>query len=416
MRALFVVSSWAGHYYPLVPLAWAMRAAGHEIQVMCTEVDAAHLTRAGLHPVPVLSGIDMLKQGRISNVLAAYTGNWPYQEPPPHPETCEPIDKETFDLEQVWQTIQQSMSDSAERSCEAARDYVAAWRPNLVVHDLLSCEGPLAAHASGVPSVLHLWGPTGTEDTLESIGGFGSNEMFANMTASAVFAATLGEETVATVDQQLGHVLDPCPPQLSPNTKGIRAPIRYVPYNGAGAVPHELLDQNERKRVCVVWGRSATAVFGQTVNKIREAVTAAVDLGAEVLLLASADDAGSVDLPAGVRTLVETPLHLVLPHCDAVVHYVGAGVMMTAAAIGTPQLMLPLCEQAEQRLSSRIADTGSGLSIRNYEADVGSIRDGLARLLGEPSFAESARALAAEIERMPAPSAVVPQLTELAES
>lgn len=414
MRVLFVVSSWSGHYFPLVPLGWALRGAGHDVRVLCTEADVGPITRSGLHPVPALTGIDMHRQGRLSNVLAAYTGNWPYPEPPPHPDTCEPFDRATFDLDAAWQEIQRTMSDSSRRSCAAAEEYARAWRPDLVVHDLLSCEGPLAAHAVGVPSVLHLWGPTGTEDTLESVGGYGADQSFAHLPASEVFARSLGEEAAAIIDKQLGYVLDVCPPQMAPNTKGTRVPVRYVPYNGAGAVPHELLTPTDRKRVCVVWGRSAAATFGQTVNRIREAVAAAVELDAEVFLLASEQDAGTEELPDGVHRLVEMPLNLVLPHCDAVVHYVGAGVLMTATAIGVPQLMLPLCTHAEERLAARVVDHGSGLSIRNYEADVPAIREGLSRLLGEPSFATAARDLAAEVATMPPPSAVVPLLEELA--
>ena len=78
MRVLFAVSAWPGHYFPLVPLGWALRAAGHEVRVLCAESDVDPVTRAGLTPVPVLRGLDLLLGARMINLIGAYQGNWPY--------------------------------------------------------------------------------------------------------------------------------------------------------------------------------------------------------------------------------------------------------------------------------------------------------------------------------------------------
>ena len=72
MRVLFAVSAWPGHYFPLVPLGWALRAAGHEVRVLCAESDVDPVTRAGLTPVPVLRGLDLLLGARMINLIGAY--------------------------------------------------------------------------------------------------------------------------------------------------------------------------------------------------------------------------------------------------------------------------------------------------------------------------------------------------------
>ena len=36
MRVLFVVTPGVGHLFPMVPLAWALRAAGHEVLIATT--------------------------------------------------------------------------------------------------------------------------------------------------------------------------------------------------------------------------------------------------------------------------------------------------------------------------------------------------------------------------------------------
>ena len=35
MRVLLTVSNWAGHYVSMVPLAWALRVAVHDVRVAC---------------------------------------------------------------------------------------------------------------------------------------------------------------------------------------------------------------------------------------------------------------------------------------------------------------------------------------------------------------------------------------------
>ncbi len=58
MRVLFVSYPAIGHVFPTVPLAWALRAAGHEVLVAtgCTGLEAAN---AGLHVADVAPGLDM---------------------------------------------------------------------------------------------------------------------------------------------------------------------------------------------------------------------------------------------------------------------------------------------------------------------------------------------------------------------
>ncbi|HZN74657.1 MAG TPA: glycosyl transferase family 28, partial [Micromonosporaceae bacterium] len=33
MRVLFTTFAWPSHYFPMVPLAWALQAAGHEVRM-----------------------------------------------------------------------------------------------------------------------------------------------------------------------------------------------------------------------------------------------------------------------------------------------------------------------------------------------------------------------------------------------
>lgn len=414
MRVLFTVSSWPSHYFPLVPLAWALRAAGHDVQVLCSPSETDVLTGAGLTPVPVLEGVDMPTYVRMGNMMTAFVEAWPYPDPPPHPDTKELVDVSTYDVQGRWATWCESAGERLRRTVGVAADYMRKWRPDLVVYELLCFEGALAAEEVGVPAVLQLWGPCGLEDAMETIGGDNKGGHFSSATAKSILGQIAGEDLADRVFSRLEYVLDVCPAPVAPSILSTRVPMRYVPYNGPGAVPLELPARSGRPRVCVAWGRSASQQFGVVTNKIPQVIQAATELGAEVLLLAAQNDVEVCGpLPDSVRTLVDVPLHLVLPECDAVVHYTGAGVTMTSMAAGVPQLALPLTHNYAV-LSRRFDRAGCGLSLLNYEADVKSIKDALARLLHEPSFAMAAADLAAQASSMPSPAAIVDTLEQIA--
>ncbi|WP_216216685.1 nucleotide disphospho-sugar-binding domain-containing protein [Amycolatopsis aidingensis] len=414
MRVLFVVSSWPGHYFPMVPLGWALRAAGHEVHVLCTESDVDRLTAAGLTPVPLLDTLDLLLFTRSFNVGSFYLGSWPYPDPPPHPDTGEPLDKDTFDFQQWWDTTSARSRRRLHRSIDAARDYARCWRPHLVVHDLVGYEGPPAAEAAQVPNILHLWGPTGPDDGLDPLGADGRTERLNSATAAWTLGEMVGHDLAERIYARIDHIIDPCPDPIAPVLRGTRLPMRYVPYNGPGAVPLELPGRSGRPRVCVVWGRGGTHNFGQVSNRLPQVVEAATTLGAEVLVLAVREDLEACGpLPDNVHPLVEMPLHLVLPDCDAVVHYGGAGVAMTSVAAGIPQLTLSLASNTAL-FTDRFTAVGCGLTVPSYHADDTAITAGLRRLLGEPSFRTAARELAATAESMPSPAAVACSLAEIA--
>jgi hypothetical protein len=415
MRVLFGASSWQGHYFPMVPLAWAMRAAGHDVRMLCSPSDVDGVSRAGLVPVPVLESVDMMMFTRWFNMANFATGDWPYPEPPPRPDNGEPLDFTTFDATARWAETAEATKAQLHRSIDAARRYARAWRPDLVVHDMVCYEAPLAAEAADVPNVLHLWGPTGPSDALDTLGGDGGSEQFTSATAESTMTELIGAELGGRMFGRARTVIDPCPDPVAPKVAIDRLPIRYIPYNGPGAVPTDLPRRCDRPRVCVVWGRSSTVSFGPASNKLPQIIEATTAVGAEVLLLATGPDVAAIGtLPDSVRPMVEVPLHLVLAECDAVVHSGGGGVTMTSLTCGTPQLSLPIAVNAAV-LSRRFDRYGAALTVPNYEADVDALTGALSRLLAEPSFTASARALAEEAAAMPTPAEVVPRLVEIAE-
>jgi UDP:flavonoid glycosyltransferase YjiC (YdhE family) len=398
-RVLFAVSNWTSHYFPLVPLAWALQARGASVRVLCPAGQAGNVAAAGLVALPRLMARDVLVSSRTGNYQAARAGRWPYPVPPPHPVTGAPLDSlDDFDFE-TWAASQRAeMYQAALASTDAAVKFSRSWRPDVVVHDPQCLEGPLAARAAGVAAYAHLWGPVG-------FGDVGAGLVLTQPDFSGAFARHALERP------QPDGIIDPCPADVSPVAAGPSAADvvlaeRYVPYHGAALRGTGPGDLGSGRWICVVWGHTATATFGRVTLAVPRIAKAADELGLRTLLLAAPDDLAACGaLPASVRTVTGVPLRLALPGCVAAVHYGGAGSVMAALSAGVPQLALP-CGLDQDVIARRVADAGAGMLIPNHLASTAAIGAALDRLLGNAGHAAAAARQSAQMGARPTPAAV----------
>ncbi|MEU2287250.1 nucleotide disphospho-sugar-binding domain-containing protein [Streptomyces sp. NPDC013178] len=399
MRVLFTAANWKGIYFCMVPLGWALQAAGHEVRVACAEGQAQTIARAGLTPVPVLEGFELMQVERMARYAAAVRSPGEFAAVPPvHPVTGRPVtDYAEFDVEAQQEEFKRAYDETMGRNCDAAVEFARAWRPQLVVHDLMTPEGVLAAEVTGVPSVFH------------SPGMFGSTE------------AGLHDPTGAFPRhgvhgwsrKKIGYAIDPSPDMMAPDMgSALRMPLRYVPYNGPGSMEPWMLQRPARPRVCLLWGNSASGIFGTGVPALRWAIDAVVAAGAELVLTAGAEQVAALgELPDGVRVLRDKPLHLLLPHCDAIIHQGSVNPMMTAA--GLPQLILSLTDD-QVEIGRRFAVGGSALLLPGLGATEEQMRDAVARLLTDGALREAAGRVRASVDGHPTGAALVPALERLA--
>ncbi|SBT42720.1 nucleotide disphospho-sugar-binding domain-containing protein [Micromonospora auratinigra] len=404
MRVLFTTSNWAGHWYCMVPLGWALQAAGHEVRVTCAPAQATAVGRAGLTPVPVTADADMMVVGRMTHFVAAVLGTRTLPGLPRHPLTGAALtDLAEFDFAAdpgFWDRH----ADGLRRGFDAVAGFAAQWRPDLVCHDVMAPEGAVVAARLGVPSVFVAPGLFGTVEVEPGLDLRAADEAYRVMAPDVDWSRAA-----------ITHVVDPSPSSaLPPVGDARRLPVRYVPYNGPGALPEWALHRPDRGRICVIWGHSATGIFGPDVPALRHAVEAAADTGAEVVLTASAEQVDALGtLPAGVRPLRGFPLHLLLPGCDAVLHHGSDNVMMNAAVAGVPQVALPL-DHDQLAYGRRIVPTGAAVSVPGLAATADEVRAALHAVRTDPRYAAAARELRAEQLRRPTPTEVAAELTALA--
>ncbi|MEU4209194.1 nucleotide disphospho-sugar-binding domain-containing protein [Streptomyces sp. NPDC026206] len=395
MKVLFAASGWPTHYVAMVPLAWALRAAGHEVWVAA---------QPSMHPTIVRSGMPAVRVGPDVDFVAVRKRTLPHEKrdgdgPRTEAELREAARQDDGGLFSAW----------GEATSAALEDTVAlarAWRPDLVIGDTMAPSALVAAHVLGVPGVRHLWGPDilgseGGEKVLDVLPGYWDQYERFGVTAE-------GDPAHRTVS--------PCPPSLQAPGAPTRLSLRWVPYNGSGRVPDWLGRPAAAPRVCVTWGTSTTDVLGGDGTNVPDVLTALAGLDVDVVVTVTAAEWDRIG-PVGprVRVLENMPLHLLMPGCDLLVHQGGFTTALTAAHHGVPQLVIP---QLPNQVSDAkvLAGSGAARHLPAEEAGVDTVRRAVREMLEQRSYADAAERLRAEIHEQPAPREVADVLHELVRS
>lgn len=384
MRVLFTAWAWSTHAAAMVPLAWALRAAGHEVGFAVPAQARDVVARWGL-PVAAV-GHDPGSRAMIAEVVRAESvvraGSAALPAAPPV-------------------TVPRSVPIFA-AICDAMADdllaHARAFRPDVVVTDPTAQAGVLVAAALGVPALRHPW-------FADIAGALAQRQAVrdAEVAALAPVAARLGVDP-ALVRTSGDATLDPCPPSLGVPVPGPRHPVRYVPFHGryTGPVPEALAERADRSRVCLTWGGTVAAVDPARVPLAR--LAGALAAHGFVPVLVAPPEQLPAALPATAVVAPSARLSDVLPHCSAVVGHGGAGTLMTAVLHGLPQLALPLLPDHRFN-ASRLAASGAG-TVLDPAAPGDEVAAAVAALLADPGPRERALAVAAEVVAAPSPARV----------
>ena len=297
MRILLTASpGGAGHVFPLVPLAWALRCSGHEILLATAGHETALGPGAGLTTIDVAPGLDM-------NALIAATFR-----------NADGSAREGLPRElaiALFATASREMLDGT-RSC------VDIWSPDVVIYESMHGAGAVAAAERGIPAVEHaiVWA---------SPPGVLVSAMWPSLAGGAPHVPPVA--AIGVAPPSLASVPDP------------GWSVRPVPYTGGAVVPADVLAPPEQPRVLLTMGSVVPRTGG--LGLMRELVGALAHEPMEVLVALGEDPAQLGPLPASVRAHPWVPLTAALPQCAAIVHHGGAGTCLAALAAGVPQVIIP---------------------------------------------------------------------------
>nr|ABO28819.1 glycosyltransferase [Streptomyces sp. Tu1156] len=387
MRILIIPSPVVTHLMPLVPLAWALRAAGHELLVVGQPDVMGVARQAGLNAVSFGDRFGM--EDVFHSMLV------PGKRPIELWGRLDPAHLEHFPP--VWK-------DHSDRVLTSYLEFARAYRPDLIVADPMEFNSLAVGGLLGVPVLHHRFGVDAVSEPVRAAARIALRDS----------CRALGLDELPDP----GIQLDPCPPDLQLPGLLTALPIRYVPFNGSGEVPSWLREERSsapgKRRVVVSLGTRTLALNGVPFMRgLLRAFEGLRDVEAIATIPeAFRDEIGAV--PGNVRMTDPVPLHLLVETCDAVVHHGGSGTVLTTVHAGLPHLVLP--QMADQfGHADQLVATGAGIMIDDAagQNDPVCLRGALEELLWDPGYAKGAGELREAMREMPAPSEVVAGLRRL---
>jgi UDP:flavonoid glycosyltransferase YjiC (YdhE family) len=283
------------------------------------------------------------------------------------------------------------------------------WQPDLVITDSMFYAGPLLAEVLGVPLVRHLLGSHWHTNGF-GMGGIPEGEQVQWPQALVDLYEAYGARTAVDFAE---FSIDPLPPSLQEPGLVNRVTVRPVAYNGNATVPSWLTVPPERPRVCVTWGHTTMELMGEEGFLVPQIVEGLASLDVEMVLAISRSDRELLGaIPPDTRVVENFPLDVLLPTCAGMISQGGGAGMLTAAAHGVPQVIVPM--MADQPINARLlAATGAGVWLEAASLSAVGVRNAVASIVFDDGPRAAARQLQAEIGTLPVPAKIVDRLEEL---
>jgi UDP:flavonoid glycosyltransferase YjiC (YdhE family) len=385
MRVLFTTHPAEGHFHPQVPLARALRAAGHEVAFACSPSYRPTIEAVGFHCFP--AGLAWLEPDMDQAFPAL-------RQIPHGPEW------------EAWVVDHILAGATAEALARDVLELAREWQPHVIVRDGVEFGGCLAAEVRGIPHAIGGFAP------------FGPPGMYRDVFARplAALRETFGlppDPDVRMPHRYLGLV--PTVPgflswQEVPPTVHF---LRPLPFDRSGGerLPDWALDLPERPTVYATLGtivNRSPGVFAAILEGLcDEPITLILTIGR------NQDPADFGPQPSNVHIERYVPQTLLLPYCDLVVTHGGFNTVQAALGHGLPLVLLPIA--ADQHLNAHAcANLGVGRVIGSEERTPGAIRAAVREALATQTYRASAERVRDEMAAMPRAEYAVALLERLA--
>ena len=381
MRVLFSFAGGSGHFLPLVPVARAMHAAGHDVAFAGQPAMLSAVEAAGF--AAFATGGETLRSSAERMALLP------------------------FDAAREDRAVRDGFAGRVARDRAAALlDLCGRWRPDLVVCDELDFGAMVAAERLGLPhaSVLviaagALVRPALVAEPLNAL------------------RATYGLAPDPQMTMLHRHlVLSPVPPSFRDPAHPLPATARLIRPAVLDAVdgpaPSWLAGlPPDRPTVYFTLG---TVFHLESGDLFERALAGLRDLPAN-LVVTVGREIDPVDFgpqPGHVRIERYVPQPLLLPRCDLMVCHAGSGSVTGALAHGVPMVLLPI--GADQPANAgRCAALGVGRVLDPVRCSPGDVRDAALAVLADAACRQAVARMAREFAAMPPAVEAVPPLEAL---
>jgi UDP:flavonoid glycosyltransferase YjiC (YdhE family) len=373
VRVLLSFAGGTGHAQPMVPIARALQAAGHDV-AFCG--DARYLPRLETQGFAVVGVQDGKPIGS--------TGRGPLVAP---------------DLEHEDRVVREHFVTELPRQ-RAARwlQVCEQWRPDLVVRDEMDFTAAVLTERVGLPHAVVL---------VLAVGSFVRPQVLGQ--AWDALRAQHGLPSDPELVRLHGdRVLSPFPGSL----RDPQCPLPRTALAFRSETRQEAASPRpERPLVHLTLGTVFPFESGDLFERLLAGLS---QLPVEVVATTGADlDPAELGAqPANVRLERWLPQQELLPAASLVVSHGGSGTVLAAAAHGLPQLVVAMgADQLHN--AARVVALGIGQALDPLTATPAQARDAAAALLDHAGIHEACRRLQREIDQLPGPETTVPVLEEL---
>jgi UDP:flavonoid glycosyltransferase YjiC (YdhE family) len=369
MRALLTCRPLTGHYRPMLPLARALTAAGHNVAFASGDPIAREAAADGFTSFRAGLGVDARELLRRKF---------------PEVDSLPPAQIRPFVFRELFVNIE--LGPRAGDLMEIAE----AWKPDVIVHEVAEFAGPLVATAFGIPYADHSFGPAVALDVIRGAGAAAAPDWRAH-----------GLEPDALGGFYRHLYIDICPArlQIADAVPGDVQELRAFESAPSGEPEPDWLDAlRDLPTVYVTLG----TMYNQNLDVFRTVLEGlrGEELNVVVTVGNQNDPAAMGPQPANVQIHRFVPQDLLLPECTLAVIHGGAGSTMGALAFGLPLLLIP--QGADQFFNTeRVVAAGAGIGLLPGRFSADSVRQAVRALLDDEGYRGAAQGIAREIAAMP---------------
>ena len=372
VRVLFSTTPLDGHFRPLLPLAQALRARGHEVAFATAGSWRSHVEAEGFGTLAAGTDHATARAVRLDREQETI-GRLPA------------LERRHYVFSYLF------AEGHAPAKLPELIDAASSWRADVIVFESADLAAPIAAAALGLPSVNHAFGTMAPIGTVERAGA-----------AVAPLYRQVGLEPDRYGGAFQGLYVDVVPPALD-GDRPLGESIRLRPRLEA-AEPPVWLGELPRPLVYATLGTvfNTPAAFRPLLDALGDA-----DVGAVVTVGRDVEPEALGAVPANVRVEQFVPQAQVLPAVAAVISHGGSGTLLGALAAGVPLVLVP---QGANQFENAVRCERIGVAANVPTGE--PIGPALHAVLSDPAYAEAARGVQAEIEAMPTSDEVAQAVEE----
>ncbi len=385
MRILFTTLQMSGHFHPLVPIARAAVAAGHDVAFACAASFVPTVERAGFRAFP--AGFDD-RGHAIPELFPGYL-------------------KMTAAV-RYWALPNLFVGVYAVTMVPDLLAVAREWHPDLIVRDGHEYGGCVAAEVIGIPHA--------SVRTASPSSQYGLRHVVAAPLARLRELNGLPPDPDTAMPFRYLHLAAEPPRFRLPDgpVAPTAHPLRPVNFeSGDEQLPPWVADLPDRPTVYATLGTefsrrpAGRAIFPTMLAALRdEPVNLILTIGRDN------DPAQWGPQPSNVHIERFIPQSLLLPYCDLVVHQGGFSTVTGALNAGLPMVVIPI--GADQPYNAACcAALGVGLVVAPEERTPGAIRAAVRAVLADPTYRANAQRQRDEMTALPGPEHAVELLERL---